>query len=449
MCIQQVDRPAKHKMLIVSWFSTGIHKIYNSVLAWPKRVITWIFSPKGGLITFLGLLVIIFIAVMKCDPVKNSIGQLLGLTEKNEILTFLGITMGGALLALQAVIADARAKAMQKAANAQARASSQQAKANKNVEHGQRQERLKVAIEHLGNMSSSVRLGGAYELVELAKDTPSLRQRVLTMLCAHIRQLTSEDKYRKEHSSRPSEEIQSLLLLLFVTEYETFKEFQPDLRGSLLNGADLRSAHLEKANLDGVMLIRANLLEANFQGATILNADFRGAMAFRSNLSGATILTSSFQKAVLYKSILRGVTIIGAKIHLADLREAQLQGAVIEGAQLQIAKLGGAVLCGIRKSGVKSDGDSTSLKFEDKIRASIDQENDLSGLICEGGLSNEDMEALLSGLSDNDAKNLKNTLLPHINKPEKYGLPDGTGAVTGTYTKDEAEKWIADYQSGL
>ena len=238
-----------------------------------------------------------------------------------------------------------------------------------------------------------------------------------------------------------------LLLLLFVTEYETFKEFQPDLRGSLLNGADLRSAHLERANLDGVMLMRANLLEANFQGATLLNADFRGAIAFRSNLSGTTILTSNFQRTVLQKSILRGATIIGTKMHLADLREAQLQGAVIEGAQLHIAKLGRAVLCGIRKSGVKTDGDSTSLKFEDKIRASIDKENDLSGLICEGGLSNEDMDALLIGLSDNDAKNLKNTLLPHVNKPEKYGLPEGNGAVTGTYTKDEAEKWIADYQS--
>ena len=429
-------------MLILSWFLKLIHNTYVSVLSRAKRVICWIFSPKGGLIVFLGVLVVVFLAVMKIDPMKNCVGELLGLAKKNEILTFLGITMGGALLALQAVIADTRAKAMEKAAN-------EQAQANKNVEHGQRQERLKVAIEHLGNISSSVRLGGAYELVELAKDTPGLQQRVLTMLCAHIRQITSEDEYRKEYSSRPSEEIQSLLLLLFVTEYETFKKFQPDLRGSLLNGADLRSAHLERANLDGVMLIRANLLEANFQGATILNANFRGAIAPGSDLSGATILTSNFQKAVLYKSILRGVTIIGAKMHLADLREAQLQGAVIEGAQLHIAKLGGAVLCGIRKSGVKSDGDRTSLKFEDKIRASIDKENDLSGLICEGGLSKEDMESLLTGLSNNDAENLKNRLLPHINKPEKYGLAEGNGAVTGTYTKYEAEKWIADYLTSI
>ena len=436
-------------MLIFSWFSTLIHNSYVLVLSWAKRVIYCILSPKGGLITFLGVLAIVFVAVMIIDPVKNCVGQLLGLTKKNEILTFLGIAMGGALLALQAVIANTRAKAMEKAANAQALATNEQAKANKNVEHGQRQERLKNAIGHLGNMSSSLRLGGAYELYQLAKYTPALRQTVLTMLCAHIRQITSEDEYRNKYSSIPSKEIQSLLLLLFVQEDETFKGLRPDLRGSLLNGADLSNAHLERANLDGVMLMGANLFKANFQGATILNANLRGAIAPGSNLSGATILTSNFQRALLYKSQLRGVTIIGAKMHLADLREVQLQGAVIEGAQLHIAKLGGAVLCGIRKSGVKSDGEGTSLKFEDKIRASIDKENDLSGLICEGGLSNEDMDALVAGLSNNDAKNLKNRLLPHINMPEKYGLTEGNGAVTGTYTKDDAEKWIADYKTGV
>lgn len=436
-------------MSILIWLSTLIRKIYVSVLSWAKRMFCWILSPKGGLITFLGVLVVVFIAVMIIDPVKNCVGQLLGLTRRNEILTFLGITMGGALLALQAVIANKRAEAMEKAASAQVKATKQQTKANKNVEQGQRQERLKNAIEHLGNMSSSVRLGGAYELFQLAQDIPVLRQTVLNILCAHIRQITSDDEYRNKYRLKPSGEIQSLLLLLFAQEHNIFKGFHPDLQGSFLNGSDLRSAHLENANLEGVMLMDANLFKANFQGATLLNANLMGAIAPGANLSGAIILTSNFQRVVLYKSLLRGVTIIGAKMHLADLREVQLQGAVIEGAQLHIARLGGAVLFGIRKSGVKSDGEGTSLKFEDKIRASIDKENDLSGLICEGGLSKEDMDSLLSGLSNNDVENLKNRLLPHINKPEKYGLTEGNGAVTGIYTKYEAEKWIADYQSGV
>ena len=73
-------------MLIFSWFSTLIHNIYISALSWAKRVICWILSPKGGLITFLGVLVVVFVAVMIIDPVKNCVGQLLGLTKKNGIL---------------------------------------------------------------------------------------------------------------------------------------------------------------------------------------------------------------------------------------------------------------------------------------------------------------------------------------------------------------------------
>ena len=131
------------------------------------------------LLTILGSLLLVllaaFVAVMFSEDLCW-ISPYLGLTEKNEILTFLGIGMGGMLLALQAVIANKRAQAMAAAANAQAdaanaqaKATAEQAKANQNTEHGQRQrqrqERLKNAIEHLGHTSDSVRLGGAFELL--------------------------------------------------------------------------------------------------------------------------------------------------------------------------------------------------------------------------------------------------------------------------------------------
>ena len=154
-----------------------------------------------------------FITAMFYETAEGYIGQLLGMSgneKKNEILTFLGISMGGVLLALQAVIANIRAKAMENAADAQA-------EANKNTEKGQRQERLKNAIEHLGHESVSIRLGGAYELFHLAQDTKELRQTVLDILCSHIRRTTAEKEYRKKyHKLKPSEEIQSLLTLLFV-----------------------------------------------------------------------------------------------------------------------------------------------------------------------------------------------------------------------------------------
>ena len=143
--------------------------------------------------------------------------------KKFTALKSLGVAMGGVILAIQAANSHRRAVAMEESARAQARASEaqadaarQQAEANRNAERGLRQERLKNAIEHLGHGSVSVRLGGAHELFHLAQDNNELRQTALDILCAHIRRTTGEVEYREKHKSEPSEEIQSLLTLLFV-----------------------------------------------------------------------------------------------------------------------------------------------------------------------------------------------------------------------------------------
>ena len=240
-----------------------------SIPPWIKRFFCWVFSPKGGLIILLSVLFTSLVAVMLNKNVEGYIGQLLGLSGKdglkNEILTFLGLSMGGVLLALQALIANIRAKAMENASNAQA-------EANKNTEKGQRQERLKNAIEHLGHNSVSIRLGGAYELFHLAQDTKELRQTVLDILCSHIRRTTAEREYRKKyHKLKPSEEIQSLLTLLFVQkdDHDTFKGLHINLQGSWLNGANLGKARMEKANLREVHLQDAWLGYARLRNATL------------------------------------------------------------------------------------------------------------------------------------------------------------------------------------
>ena len=151
------------------------------------------------LIVLLILLVVIFVVVMSSEN-PEWIFNLLGIAEKGEskyeTLKFLGIGMGGVLVALQALMSYKRAKAMEKTAKSQADAVLK-------TEQGQRQDRLKNAIEHLGHTSDSVRLGGAYELFHLAQDTEDLRQTVLDILCAHIRRTTGESEYRETHTSKP------------------------------------------------------------------------------------------------------------------------------------------------------------------------------------------------------------------------------------------------------
>ena len=259
------------------------------------------------LIFLLALAFGAFVGVLFSECAEKYISKLLGLSDKNEGLKFLGISMGGILITLQALMSYRRAKAMEGTAESQAKATEEQAKANQHTEEGQRQERLRNAIEHLGHKSDSVRLGGAYELFHLAEDTEALCQTVLDILCAHIRQTTSEDKYRETHKSKPSEEIQSLLTLLFVQEHEVFKDCHINLQGSWLNGASLSRARLVKATLDEARLQGTRLDEARLQGTRLDEAQLQGAFLFETHLQGA----------ILFKAHLQG----------ANLDEAQLQGA--------------------------------------------------------------------------------------------------------------------------
>ena len=383
----------------------------------------------------------IFFAVMFSESTEKCIADLLGLKEKFEILKFLGIGMGGILLVVQAVTSYRRAKAMEdaakaqaNAADAQAKATEQQAKANQNTEEGQRQERLKNAIEHLGHPSDSVRLGGAYELFHLAKDTEELCQTVLDILCAHIRRTMGESKYRKEHKSKPSEEVQSLLTLMFVEEHAVFKGCGINLQGSWLNGANL-----ERARLQG-----ATLVEAQLQGAKLPFAQLQGAGLWEAQLQGADLNGAQLQGAKLFRAQLQGAELWEAQLQGAGLWEAQLQGA-----KLFLAQLQGAGLWEAQLQGVESSPSDFLKPFEDRIRRLIGQESDLSGVVFGGGLSRQDIDSLVEGLSDEKAKDLRVNLEPHIDKPSSYELPVDSGAFTGVYTKEEAERWIAEYKQAM
>ncbi len=113
------------------------------------QIPNWLKNPLIVLlVSFLTIMLTAFVSVMVSKCAHDWIGGLLGLfgeDNKNEILKFLGIGMGGILLAIQAVLSYIRAKAMEDAAKAQADATKQQAKANQNAEKGLRQERLKNA----------------------------------------------------------------------------------------------------------------------------------------------------------------------------------------------------------------------------------------------------------------------------------------------------------------
>ena len=427
------------------------------------------------------LLVLLFLAVMVWDGVEKWVSSLLGIggesNSKYDVLRAVAFGLVGVLLAWQASISYRRAKAMEDAANAQARATEEQAKANQNAEQGQRQERLKNAIEHLGHASDSVRMGGAYELFHLARDTQGrdaeeLRQTVLDILCAHIRRTTGESEYRERHKPKPSEEIQSLLTLLFVREPEVFKGLHINLQGSWLDGANLREARLEKAVLTeaylrGADLAEADLKEANMtkthlQGADLTEARMQRACLRRTRMQGACLNEARLNEAKLYWVQMQGAKLMAARMQGASLLHTEMQGADLHEARLQLAmltdvglqaarlvkaQLQAATLDGVRLGGVTPEGSSL---VEERIRDRIGMSSTLVGTIFQGGLTEQDVASILeaASASDRDPNVLKASLDPHIGEPAS-DEPESNGVFTDPYIAEEAERWIAEYEQAM
>ena len=392
------------------------------------------------------------------------VSRLSGLSDSGGALQLLGIGVAGAVLMLQALIANRRASAMEEAAAAQADAVEAYATANLNAERGQRQERLKNAIEHLGNGSESVRLGGAYELFHLAEDTPSLRQTVLDILCAHIRRTTGEGWYKDAHSSKPSEEIASLLSQLFVHGHRVVSGCRINLRASQLNGADLRearlagadlhSAQLHKAQLEDARLERADLSRAGLNEAQLRRACLREATLYSVHMRGAWLESAHLQGAFLYGARLGGASLRGCSIQGADLSNAELCGADLswaglEGAKLSWAKLQGTILdrANLRGSG-SCDWHWKSL-YADRIRVSTGTESNLSN-VQTGGLEKDRVDEVLGDVESLMGHALlEGSLQGFVGLPDRSGLAEGHGAILGSYGQEEATEWIAEHESAM
>ena len=198
-----------------------------------------------------------------------------------------------------------------------------------------------TSVQHLGNNSESVRLGGIYGLGRLAKESKikdlkneepedkyeSWVPTVTEILCARIRVITTETGYFSENEESPSNETAAILKVLTQLENNPFNPVEFDLSGSILSGARLRSANLHQANLNEVNLTRAVLSRANLSRADLNQANLDKAILFEANLSGAKLRMANMERARLRGADLRRAGLIRAKMNGADLKGADLRGA--------------------------------------------------------------------------------------------------------------------------
>jgi uncharacterized protein YjbI with pentapeptide repeats len=247
---------------------------------------------------------------------------------------------------------------------------------------GQVADRFTKAIEQLGEADENkldIRLGGAYALEQIARDSPELHWPIVEILTAFVREHTnpsaralptSEERDQTGASNpRPptaaerqplgvTADIQAALTVLgrrhASNDLGRIDLSEAKLTGAVLRGANLQEADLGQADLQGAYLSRADLQKAdlvgaNLQAAYLGRANLRSAGLWNANLKGAYLIEADLQGALLVGANLEGADLQGTNLEGADLREANfaganLGGAHLEGANLERAHLRGAYL---------------------------------------------------------------------------------------------------------
>ena len=192
-------------------------------------------------------------------------------------------------------------------------------------------------VKLLGNQNESIRMGGAYTLYYLAKDSEEYRKCVCEILCGHIRSMTNKKEYKKKYEKKPSIEIQTIFNLLFQNEYGLiFDEYHKNLAGVTLNGVNfsetvmsdvsfveavLNDVVFDKATCDKVDFLRAKLSNIKFGHASLRNLNFWYTSLSNVDFSDAKFVRQSinFRETILEHVPYEKITEPGRSLELTRL----------------------------------------------------------------------------------------------------------------------------------
>ena len=450
---------------------------------WLKKV--WEIPLEALLFLFaFGILLTIFDVILS-ESIRPFITNGFGLTEKSEVLKYLGITFSGALLALQQIYFYRRVKAMEQNAQSQTKAIELQTQSVN-------QERFKDAIAHLSNEKESVRLGGIYTLAHLGRDqSEKYLTTVIEIIAAHLRTTTQDPVYQEKYAKQPSNEVQSALDLLFRKGEDSLHQkgskMVIDLSQSFFRGARLANGILHKVNFSQTELQNADLEEVYLQGARLRYAEFKYANLFSAHLQRADLTKAKLQHAYLYNAQLQLSNLIKAQLQCANLSLAQLQSASLiyaqlsgatlanallqnaifyhsqlQGAYLRDAQLQEALFEGNQLGGLKSFDSFSSNGYVERLIEGVGKVGDFQGVIFSGGITQEEAsrrEEMLKKLIEEcpsylDKEGVKiftgalksviTTNHQHSRIAANHNLPEGAENIP--YTQEQAEQWIAEYK---
>lgn len=224
------------------------------------------------------------------------------------------------------------------------------------AQRGLLRDRYQKGAEMLGSALLSVRLGGIYGLVSLAREHPDpYLSHVVRLLCAFVRHPTKDGDAQADATPgrkypRLREDVQAAVTAVTARGDGGLRREgstgQIDLRGAYLQGADLGSANLSGTDLQGVDMTGAELSGADLRRAMVTSACLHRACMLETDLTGARFLGTDLSHINAQRAGLSGVDLGGANLSDAQLQRADLSGAYISTADLTGASLREANLSG-------------------------------------------------------------------------------------------------------
>ncbi len=191
-------------------------------------------------------------------------------------------------------------------------------------------DRFNSAIDLLGSSETSVRTGAIYALHELAIEEEKYRRQIAQILCSHIHSKTNESEYKKTHSKRPSNEIQTTIDLLFKEKGLYTKKFA---RAAEFPKANLSHACLMGVDFKGAQCQKANFANAQYQKANFCSAQCQWVNFFMAQCQGANFMFAQCQMVDFWVAQCQGVDFRSAQCQGVDFLDTQCQGAVFSNAK--------------------------------------------------------------------------------------------------------------------
>ncbi|MEH2261430.1 pentapeptide repeat-containing protein [Nostoc sp.] len=201
------------------------------------------------------------------------------------------------------------------------------------IRHNSPKERLKIAIEELGNNTIETSLTVINDLEQIAQNHPQYHWIIMNILSNFIRKNTlyiSPEEVTSNLSEKVRVDIQAALTVI------ARRDVNKDLENEQL---DLSHIDMRGVNLNGANLQKINLYQANLAGANLTEANLAGSILSAANLEGANLYLANLEGTILSAANLKGANLTGANLHYASLYLADLQGAILNDAILDRANL--------------------------------------------------------------------------------------------------------------